>query len=325
MTNAKVLLVADFMEEAGLRLLRQRPDVSVVTYPPSIAPEAFHALLRTASGVALSYTRFQQAEIDAAPRLEVVARLGVGFDAVDVPALTARRVPLMVVGTANATSVAEHALFMMMALAKRGVEMDGRVRQGLWHERKGGLPVEMAGRTVLVVGFGRIGTRTAPRCRALGMHVLVFDPYVPAAAVRDAGFEPVGDLDVALEWADYVTLHCPRNAETLGMFGAARLARMKPGAFLVNTARGGIVDEAALEGALRSGHLAGAGLDVFATEPVGAGHPLLQLPSVIASPHMAGVTVQSMAGMAAATAGNMLDVLDGVPERDNVVNPEVLD
>ncbi len=324
MRNAKVLLIADFMEEAGLRILRQRQDVELVMYPPSIAPADFHALLANASGVALSYTPFKAAEIAASPKLEVAARLGVGFDAVDVPALTGRGVPLMVVGTANATSVAEHAVFMMMALAKRALEMDRRMRDGAWHERRSGLPVEMAGATVLVVGFGRIGTRTAPRCAAFGMHVLVHDPYVPPEAIREAGFEPAVDLDAALGRADYVTIHCPRNTETIGLFGAARLAQMKPGAFLVNTARGGIIEEAALQAALESGHLGGAGLDVLDKEPVGPGHPLVRLPNVISSPHVAGVTVQSMAGMAAATARNLLSVLDGAPIRENVVNVEVL-
>ncbi len=324
MTNAKVLLIADFMEEAGLRILRQREDVELVMYPPSIAPADFRALLANASGVALSYTPLRRAEIAASPKLEVAARLGVGFDAVDVPALTERRIPLMVVGTANATSVAEHAVFLMMALAKRALEMDRRMRDGVWHERRSGLPVEMAGATALVVGFGRIGTRTAPRCAAFGMHVLVHDPYVPAEAISAAGFEPAADLDAALARADYLTIHCPRNTETIGLFGAARLARMKRGAFLVNTARGGIVDEPALHAALKSGHLGGAGLDVLENEPVGPGHPLVQLPSVISSPHIAGVTVQSMAGMAAATARNLLSVLDGAPIRENVVNAEVL-
>ena len=324
MTNAKVLLIADFMEEAGMRILRARPDVTLVMYPPAIAPADFHALLADASGVALSYTRFGAAEIAASPKLEVAARLGVGFDAVDVPALTARRVPLMVVGTANATSVAEHAVFMMMAVAKRATELHARTSQGLWHERKSGLPLELSGSTVLVVGFGRIGTRTAPRCRAFGMDVLVFDPYVPPATIEAAGFEPVADLDAALGRADYVTIHCPRNAETVDLFGAARIARMKQGAVLVNTARGGIVSEAALQAALESGHLGGAGLDVFETEPAGPGQALLQRPDVITSPHMAGITVQSMQAMAAATAHNMLSVLDGAPIRENVVNPEAL-
>ena len=322
--NVKTLLIAEFVDDAGLRLLYARDDVEVVLYHPAIAPPEFHKLLATASGVALSFTPFQRPEVVASPVLEVAARIGVGFDAVDIPALTERRIPLMVVGTANSTSVAEHAVFLMMAVAKRALEMDRRMRDGLWHERRSGLPREMAGSTVLVVGFGRIGTRTAPMCAGFGMNVQVYDPYVPPQVITQAGYELVADLDTALGRADYVTIHCPRNPETIGMFGAARLARMKPGAVLVNTARGGIIDEPALLEALQSGHLAGAGLDVIDKEPVEPGHPLLQLPNVISSPHVAGVTVESMAAMSAATARNILSVLDGAPIREHVVNQEVL-
>ncbi|MCK8784532.1 hydroxyacid dehydrogenase [Roseomonas sp. NAR14] len=323
--NSTRVLIVETLGEAGLRLFRQRPDIEVVRYRPTIAAPEFRALLAGAVGVALGpNTRFADPELDAAPGMKVVARLGVGFDAVDVPALTARRVPLMVVGIANATSVAEQAFYMMIEIAKRGAELDRRVKQGLWHDRKGPLPRELAGHTVLVVGFGRIGTRLAPRCRAFGMRVLVHDPYVSPEAIREAGYEPAPDLDAALAEADHVSLHCPRNRETEGMFDAARLARMKPGAVLVNTARGGIVDEAALHDALVSGHLAGAGIDVFVEEPAKAGHPLMALPNVVLSPHMAGVTEESMAAMAAATARNILGVLDGAPNRDNAVNPEVL-
>jgi len=154
--------------------------------------------------------------------------------------------------------------------------------------------------------------------------VLVYDPYVMPEVVQQAGFEPAHDLDAALGRADYVTIHCPRNPETVGLFGHERLARMKRGAILVNTARGGIIDETALLEALNSGHLAGAGLDVVDTEPAGPGYALLQHPNVISSPHVAGVTVQAMDAMSVMTARNILSALDGAPIRENVVNAEVL-
>ncbi len=323
MQNTKLVLVPSSMAQEGVAVLAERADIRMATYQPSIAPPDLHELVRDASAIALSFTRFDRAAIAAAPALRVAARLGVGFDAVDVPALTERGIPLMVVGSANARSVAEHAVYFMFALAKQSQAMDRRVRQGVGHDRKGGLPGEVHGKTVLVVGFGRIGSRTAPRCRALGMHVLVYDPLLPAHAVRDAGYEPVESLDAALARADFVTIHCPKNADTVGLFDAARLARMKPGAYLVNTARGGIVDEAALADALAAGRLAGAGLDVFDPEPPDPDHPLLHMPSVIASPHVAGVTEESWVAMAVMTAQNILGVLDGQPEVDNAVNPDV--
>src|SRR5258708_14440868 len=166
----------------------------------------------------------------------------------------------MVAGTANSPSVAEQAMFMMLTLAKRGVELHALVKGGQWSTRLGLLPFDLFGKTVLVVGFGRIGTRTrtGKRCLAMEMNVLVYDPYKSAAEIKAAGCEPVSDLDAALPRADFVTLHCPKTPETTGMFNAARLARMKPSAYLVNTARRGIVVEAPLHAALVSGKRAGA-------------------------------------------------------------------
>ncbi len=322
MQNTKIVLVPVSMSQEGVSLLEQRSDFRVERYHPAISAPDLQERLRDASAIALSFTRFDRAAAEAAPSLQVAARLGVGFDAVDVPALTERGIPLMVVGIANARSVAEHAVYFMFALAKQSQGMDRRVRAGIGHDRKGALPGEVFGKTVLVVGFGRIGSRTAPRCQALGMHVLAYDPLLPAQVIRDAGFEPVADLDAALPRADFVTIHCPKSADTIDLFDAARLARMKPGAYLVNTARGGIVNEAALADALRAGQLAGAGLDVFDPEPPDPSHPLLHLDSVIASPHMAGITEESWVAMAVMTAENILGVLDGSPNRDNAVNPE---
>jgi D-3-phosphoglycerate dehydrogenase / 2-oxoglutarate reductase len=147
---------------------------------------------------------------------------------------------------------------------------------------------------------------------------------IATGTIIAAGCQPVSDLDAALPRADFVSIHCPKNPETIGLFNAARLGRMKKGAFIVNTARGGIIDEPALLGALTSGHLAGAGLDVFEEEPTPVNNDLLKLDTVIASPHMAGVTVEAVAAMAMATAENILSVLDGEPNRDNVINKEVL-
>ena len=185
--------------------------------------------------------------------------------------------------------------------------------------------MELAGKTALVIGFGRIGTRSARRCQALDMHTLVYDPFVSQGMISGAGHEPVTDLDEAVARADFITIHAPKKADTIGMFNAERLARTKKGAFIVNTARGGIIDEKALHAALTSGHIAGAGLDVFDMEPTPVNNTLLQLENVITAPHMAGVTAEAVTAMAEYTARNMLSVLDGEIIRDNVVNKEVLD
>jgi D-3-phosphoglycerate dehydrogenase / 2-oxoglutarate reductase len=256
--------------------------------------------------------------------MKVVTRIGVGFDAVDVPALSRRKIPLMVAGTANSPSVAEQALLMMLTLAKRAVEMHSLVKDNNWAARLGMLPFDLFGKTVLIVGFGRIGTRTAKRCLAMEMTVQIYDPYKTASEIKAAGCEPVADLDAALPKADFVSIHCPKNPETIGMFNAARLKRMKPTAYLINTARGGIVVEAALYDALVSGKLAGAGLDVFEQEPPPKGHSLFELPNVIMAPHMAGVTREAVDRMSVQTARNLLSALDGDPIRQNVINQDVL-
>ena len=326
-TNKKKILVTESMSQQGRALLNARDDIELVEFPNMISARDFEAMLKQQApvhGVALGGTRFGEPELEASGDMKVVTRIGVGFDAVDVPALSRRKVPLMVAGTANSPSVAEQALFMMLTLAKRAVEMHACVRDNNWPARLGMLPYDLFGKTVLLVGFGRIGTRTAKRCLAMEMNVLVFDPYKDVAAIKAAGCEVVSDLDAALPRADYVSIHCPKTAETVGMFNAARLRRMKPTAYLINTARGGIVDEPALHDALVSGRLAGAGLDVFEQEPPPAGHSLFSLPNVIMAPHVAGVTREAVDRMSEQTARNILSALDGEPIRQNVINQDVL-
>jgi D-3-phosphoglycerate dehydrogenase / 2-oxoglutarate reductase len=326
-TNKKKILVTESMSRQGRALLHARDDIELIEFPNMISAKDFEAMLKEQApvhGVALGATGFGEPELEASKDMKVVTRIGVGFDAVDVPALSRRKVPLMVAGTANSPSVAEHALFMMLTLAKRAVEMHSCVKDNNWAARLGMLPYDLFGKTVLIVGFGRIGTRTAKRCLAMEMNVLVYDPYKPASEIKSAGCEPVADLDAALPRADFVSIHCPKTPETVGMFSAPRLKRMKPTAYLINTARGGIVNETALYDVLVSGKLAGAGLDVFEQEPPPAGHSLFSLPNVIMAPHVAGVTREAVDRMSEQTARNILSVLDGDPLRQNVINQDVL-
>ena len=322
-TNKRRVMVPSNMDKQGVDILRARDDLEVIVYPHNITQAELLPQLADISGIALSATPYKQAELDASPVMQVVTRIGVGFDAVEVPALSARKIPLLTTGIANSTSVAEQAVFFVMALAKRGAEHDKLVKEGRWNDRFVTVPSQLSGKTALVVGFGRIGSRSAKRLAALEMNVLVYDPFQPAAAIEAGGYEVVTDLDAALPRADYVTIHCPKSPATVDMFNAARLAKMKKGAGLVNTARGGIVNENDLYDALQAGHLRGAGLDVFDEEPAPASKKILSLDSVLAAPHMAGVTVESMVGMAQTTARNMLSVLDGTPNVDNEVNKEI--
>src|SRR5712671_5666771 len=240
-TNKKKIFITESMSQQGRALLDARDDIDLVEFPNMISQADFNARLKEHApvhGVALGGTRFGEPELESSKDMLVVTRIGVGFDAVDVPALSRRKVPLMTAGTANSPSVAEQALFMMLTLAKRAAEMHAIVKDGTWGYRLGKLPYDLYGKTVLIIGFGRIGTRTATRCLAMEMQVLVYDPYKSAAEIAAAGCEAVPDLDAALPRADFVTLHCPKTPETAGMFNAARLKRMKPSAYLVNTARG---------------------------------------------------------------------------------------
>jgi D-3-phosphoglycerate dehydrogenase len=326
-TNKKKIFVTQTMSPGARALLNDRDDIELVEFPNLISAKDFEALLKQHApvhGVALGATRFGETELEASNGMQVVTRIGVGYDAVDVPALSKRKVPLMVAGSANSPSVAEQAVFMMLTLAKRAQEMHSMVKDGTWANRLGVLPFDLYGKTVLIVGFGRIGTRTAKRCLAMEMKVLVYDPYKSASEIAAAGCEAVPDLDAALPRADFVTIHCPKTPETVGLFNAARIGRMKPTAYLINTARGGIVDEKALHEALVSRRIAGAGLDVFEVEPPPVGQPLHSLPNVIMAPHVAGVTVEAVERMSEQTARNILSALDGDPIRQNVINQDVL-
>jgi len=212
----------------------------------------------------------------------------------------------------------------MLALAKKIVEMDAMVRSGDWHERLMRGHIDLFGKTVLIIGFGRIGARTASRCVAMEMRVLVYDRMVSPEMIRAAGCEPIADMDDGSAQADFVCILCPKTKATTNLFNSSRLAQMKSTAFLINTARGGMLDEAALYDALSSGKLAGAALDVFDEEPLPLDSPLLKLPNFLAAPHVAGLTREAAARMAEVTVRNILGVLDGQPNCELMLNREVL-
>jgi D-3-phosphoglycerate dehydrogenase len=321
----KKFLLPESITPSAWALLKARDDIEAVPFSNAIQPPEFHVLLKNTHGVALGGTPMTAAAVEAAPELQVVARIGVGYDSVDIPALNRRRIPLMTTGIANSVSVAEHAVYFMLSLSRKAAAMDAIVREGRWTARYDAPPADLYGKAVLIVGFGRIGTRTAARCLAMEMTVLVYDPYVSPERIKAAGCQPVADLESAIPLADYITIHCPKSPETVGLFDAARLGLMKRSAFIVNTARGGIIDERALHAALAEGSIAGAALDVFEREPAAAGHPLFGLHNLIVSPHVAGVTREALERMSISTVNNMLGVIDGRIERENVVNKEVLD
>jgi len=322
--NRKKVLIVGWMPPAGIELLRKRDDVDYEVLPINDVSTSLHNRLKDANAVTLGGTPFRQAELDAAPGMMVVARLGVGFDAVEVPALNKRKIPLMTTGIANSVSVAEHAMYLMLASARLNKKMDRYVRTNSWTQRLADVPADMAGKSILVVGMGRIGSRTVKRAVAFEMDVYVIDPNISEAEIRKAGATKVTDLKAILPKVDFVSIHCPRSPETINMFNADTISLMKSTAFLVNTARGGIINEEALYNALAAGKLRGAGLDVLDREPPDPSNKLFGLENVIFSPHMAGVTKESNDRMAIAAIENVLSVFDGRINAANVVNKEVL-
>ncbi len=322
--NRKKIMAPTTMSKSGWALIEARDDLEGVEFQPTIAKTEFHKLLEDVSGICLGVMPFSDPELDAAPQLQVVSRIGVGYDAVDVPALTKRGVPLMIGGTANSVSVAEAGLFLTMSLARKGAMMDKMVKEGRWHDRYKDMPVDLYGKNVLIIGFGKIGTRSAKRFAAMETNVIIYEPYIYSETIRGMGYEPVEDLDVAVAHADFITIHCPKTPGTVGLFDAARIGKMKRTAFLVNTARGGIIDDKALYDALKANKIAGAALDVFVEEPTPPDNPLLTLPNFIAAPHVAGVTSEAVGRMAVVAVQNIISVIDGKPIKDNVINPEVL-
>ncbi len=255
------------------------------------------------------------------PRLLCVSSSGAGYDTVDVAACT--RAGVLVVNQAggNAASVAEHTLGLMLGVSRRMAEGDRRLRREHGDAREDVMGRELRGKTVGLVGIGHIGTRVAALARAFGMEVIATDPLLSPAEIVRRGAAPV-HLDTLLESADFVSLHCPRDASTLRLMNAGTFARMKRGAIFITTARGGIHDEAALADALRSGHLAGAGIDVWDREPPPPDHPLLALDNVFATYHVAGVTHEARRNVASISAGQIAGLLSGErPPR--LVNPDV--
>ncbi len=317
------VLVAGPVHEAGLALLAARADVDCELLDEPTAAE-IDARIADIDAIILRTTPFGADTIARAGRLRVVSRYGVGYDNVDVAALTARGIPLAIVGDANAVTVAEITLGLMLAVARRLPFYDRDTRAGGFGVRDPREQSDLAGKTVLVVGFGRVGRQVARRCAAFDMSVVVADPFVARESVEGEGYRHVADFREALAEADFVTLHLPGNADGGAVMGAGEFATIKPGAYLVNAARGSLVDEDALVAALASGRVRGAALDVLRDEPPRPDHPLLRLDNVVLSPHCASMTAECMERMSVASAQNVLDALDGTLDPGLVVNAEVL-
>jgi phosphoglycerate dehydrogenase-like enzyme len=302
---------AQILLNAGLEL----------AYPPRSVPLSETDMLQLLPGnqaVLASSEPYTSRVLDAAPGLRVIARVGVGYDAVDVPAATAHGVAVTITPGANQDAVAEHTFALILGVAKRVIKHHLGLKKGEW-PRHPTLPLR--GRTLGIVGLGRIGKAVAVRGAAFGMPMLAYEPFPDHEFVSQYGIKLVS-LDRLLADSDYVTLHVPLSAESKYLIDKRTLALMKPTAYLINTARGGLVCEADLLEALRAGRIAGAGLDVFEIEPPGV-NPLFDLDNVMITAHIAGVDLQSLEDMAVSAAEAVVAICKGQWPAEQVVNPEV--
>jgi D-3-phosphoglycerate dehydrogenase / 2-oxoglutarate reductase len=315
------LLVAGKLHPSGLMLLRATPGVTF-DYVEDISEASFQPYLDRAEGLVIRTQPLSAASIARAPKLKIVSRHGVGYDAVDVAALNARKLPLCIVGDVNSSGVAEHAMMLILAASHRLIAADRAVRHGPWGWRNGLQTHEVRGKRLLIVGFGRIGRHLAAMARPFGIEIWAHDPFLPAEAWPDATIRRVDILADALPQVDLVSLHVPRSDRPV--LGASELALMKPGAVVVNTARGGLIDEAALASALRQGRLGAAGIEVFDAEPPAPDHPLFALDNVVLTPHNAALTAECAERMAIASVQNVLDFFQGRLDPNLIVNRNAL-
>ena len=262
--------------------------------------------------------------IEQCPKLKVITRPGVGYDSVDVQAATERGIPVVLCPSANARAVAEHTVALLFACAKNLVESANETKAGNFGIRNRYAAVDIVDKLLVVLGFGNIGRQVARLCAALDMKIGVYDPFVKREAAEELGYVYFENMTEALAAADFVSLHMPSMPSTRGMISTREFAAMKPTAFFLNAARGDVVDEAALIAALESGEIAGAGLDVLVEEPFPAEHPLMKLPNVVLTPHMAAQSQETVSKLVTMAAEGTLAVLRG-EKWPHVANPEVYD
>ncbi|MDX6574443.1 MAG: D-3-phosphoglycerate dehydrogenase / 2-oxoglutarate reductase [Blastocatellia bacterium] len=304
-TQTKIF-VADDVSDKGLQPLRDAG--FLVEKKTGLAPEALRDALADSEGLVVrSETKVTSDLMDSARKLRVIGRAGVGVDNIDVPAATARGLVVMNAPDGNTITTAEHTLALLIALARNIPQANASVKAGKW-ERKRFIGAELQGKTLGVVGLGRIGRAVAARARAFGMKIVGHDPFIAPDQARDLEIE-AASLDEVFARADFLTVHTPLTSETRGIIGVQAFAKMRQGVRVINCARGGLVDESALYEAIKSGVVAGAALDVFEQEPPPSDHPLLGLEEVIVTPHLGASTTEAQEGVAVTVAEQMRDYL----------------
>jgi D-3-phosphoglycerate dehydrogenase len=315
------VIVPDSVHPSAVNILEQASGIRVSAPGQLKRDDTLKAMADADALIIRSATKADAQLINAAPRLKVIARAGVGVDNVDLEAANARGIAVMNTPDGNTVATAEFAFGLMLALARHIPQSYDSMQAGKW-DRKSFMGVELRGKTLGIIGFGRIGRAVARRAQAFEMQVIAYDPYIPADIAQDFGVELVS-LDDLYRRSDFITLHSLITDETRGMINRETLSRMKRGVRIVNAARGALINEIDLAEAIRSGQVAGAALDVYAEEPPPPGHPLVGLPGVIDTPHLAASTEEAQVAVAVEAAHLVVDALTKGEYR-NVVNPGVL-
>jgi D-3-phosphoglycerate dehydrogenase len=315
------VIVLERMDQLGPQILAQEVEVVELYDRPG---ETLADHLSTADGLVVRIAKIDAATIERAPRLKVIGKHGIGVDNVDVAAATRRGIHVVFTPGSNQEAVAEHTLLFMLMLARRVEPLAALSRAGRFEEGRNVPPgLDLVGKTLGLIGMGRIGSRLAEICRAaFSMRIVAFDPYATAERARALGIELISSIEPILRESDFVSIHAPLTDQTRHIVDASRLRLMKPTAFLINCARGGLIDELALADALRDQTIAGAGIDVWAEEPPPADHPLLHLPNCVVTPHVAGGSIEARRETARMVAEETLRVLRGEAPRYSY-NPEL--
>lgn len=326
--NAYKVVLVEPMHDAALRVFERHSHYDVTMLPPRTSPADMLEACRDAHAIGVRIANFPAAVIDQIPGLRIIAKHGVGTDNIDVGYCTARGIPVAIAAAANKDSVVEHTLMFMLALAKKLVRLDRETRAGNFHARStpAGFGVDLRGRTAMVIGVGRIGSALIPVLHAIGMRTIACDPLLDRAKAERLGTEKVEDFRAHLHRADVLTVHIPLTPENRHLIGAEELAALPRHAFVINCARGGIIDEQALAHALEGGGIAGAATDVFDGEPPSPDHHFFRIDQskLLLAPHTGGNTVECLERMGIATAENIIAAIEGRISADTLVNPEVL-
>jgi len=321
-----ILVTGPDLDTSASRLVAEHGYETVHT--PAYADSAVisdYAVRTGAVGIVSRMGRIDASVMDSAPQLRVISKHGVGVDNIDLAAAAERGIPVLVATGANAVSVAEHAIALMLASVKRLLPLSAGLRAGVW-EKPGFAGRELAGETLGLMGMGSIAQATGRMARGLDLRLVGYDPFASDAVFEAHGVSRCGSFDELLEQSRILSLHCPLNAQTRKILNAAAIARMPQGSYVVNTARGGLIDEAALLDAIRSGHLAGAGLDTFAIEPPAAEHPFFAEAQIVVTPHIGGVTREANARVGVEAVRGIFQLLEGQPlAPERIANRKLLD